>query len=66
MKTYLVFVIQAYAQKQDDGRLIDSAVLELIDTTADGAMARAKELVKKEFYRLSQVIEKEVCSSRQE
>jgi len=60
MKTYLVFVIQGYEQRLDDGTLVDSCVFELIDKDAKSAIKRAKKLVKKPFYRVHQIIEKEI------
>lgn len=60
MKTILVFIIQAYEMRTDDGQLQDVTSLELIDTSLDGAIKRAKKIVKKKFYRLSNVIEKEI------
>jgi len=60
MQKYLVFIIQGYAQRMDDGSLTDTCELQLIDTTVDGAMKRAEEIIKKPFYRLSMVVEKYV------
>jgi predicted transcriptional regulator len=61
MKTFLVFVIQAYEEKLDDGGLRDVVTLELIDKDGNSAIKRAKKTIKKSFYRISQVIEKEIC-----
>jgi hypothetical protein len=58
MKTYLVFIIQAYELKTEAGQLIDWVQLELIDQTPEQAIKRAKELIKKSNYRVSAVIEK--------
>lgn len=58
MKTYLVFVIQAYEVKLEDGRLIDSTEIQLIDTSPIRALKRAKKIIDKPYYRLSMVIEK--------
>lgn len=60
MEKYTVFVIQAYKLISPDGLLLDNVTLELIDTNEENAMTRAKELVKKDNYRLSQIIEKYV------
>lgn len=57
-KTYLVFVIQAYENKSDTGQLTDVVTLELIDKSAEAALKQAKQIIKKNFYRLSMVIEK--------
>jgi len=58
-KTYLVFVIQAHTGEMPDGRLQDSCELQLIDKNLKSAMKRAKKIIKKKFYRLSRVVEKE-------
>lgn len=58
MTTQLIFVIQAYQLRTDDGQLQDVTTLELIDKDYENALKRAKKLIKKEFYRLSNIIEK--------
>lgn len=59
-KTFkLVFVIQAYESASDTGQLSDVTVLELLDKDYSSALARAKKIIKKKFYRLQSVIEKE-------
>lgn len=57
-KKYLVFVLQAYVQKLDNGQLMDNVELQLIAESYKEAEKRAKEIIKKPFYRLSVVIEK--------
>lgn len=57
-KTYLVFVIQAHSGEMPDMRLTDVTTLELIDTSYDSALLRARKIVNKKFYRLSMVVEK--------
>ena len=52
-----VFIIQGYEQRTDTGQLIDAVQLELIDESYEKALARAKKLIKKTNYRLSNVIE---------
>lgn len=64
-ETYMVFVVQAYQSATDTGQLSDNVVLELIDTSTEKAIERAKKIIKKNFYRLSSVIEKETCQSQQ-
>jgi len=54
-----VFVIQAYVERSDSGSLNDVCSLELIDETAEKALERARQLIDKPFYRVSQIIEKE-------
>jgi len=59
MKTYLIFIIQAYESANDTGALSDVTTIELIDTKPENAIIRAKRLLKKKFYRVSNIIEKE-------
>lgn len=59
MKTYLIFIIQAYESATDTGQLQDVVTVELIDTSLEKALKRAKLIVKKKFYRVSNIIEKE-------
>jgi len=59
METYLVFIIQAHNGESPDGHLTDYTELQLIDTSYDNAEKRAKRIIKKKFYRLATVIEKE-------
>jgi hypothetical protein len=58
MKTQLIFIIQAYELRTDDGQLQDVTTIELIDKSYENALKRAKKLIKKKFYRLSNIIEK--------
>lgn len=55
----LVFVVQAYEQKDEMGRLIDSVTLELYAKSENEAIKRAKDIIKRPHYRVSGVIEKE-------
>lgn len=57
--TNLIFIIQAYESQSDTGQLTDVVNIELIDKTPELAIKRAKTLIKKKFYRLSNIIEKE-------
>lgn len=59
MKTYLIFIIQAYESATDTGQLQDVVTIELIDKSLENALKRVKLLVKKKFYRVSNIIEKE-------
>lgn len=59
MKTHLIFIIQAYESATDTGQLSDVVTLELIDTKPENAIKKAKTLIKKKFYRISNIIEKE-------
>ena len=53
------FTIQGYEQKQDTGALSDVTTFEILEETPDSAMARAKKLEKKAFYRFSSIIQKD-------
>ncbi len=57
---YLVFIIQAYEQKVDDGKLIDVCEIQIIAKTYNEALKRAQKIVSKPYYRLNMVIEKYV------
>lgn len=59
MKTHLIFIIQAYESATDTGQLTDVITIELIDKDPKSALKRAESLIKKKFYRLSNIIEKE-------
>jgi hypothetical protein len=57
-QTYLVFVVQAFRKRMEDGRLQDSVGLELIAKTGDEAVKRAKKIIIRKHYRIGGVIEK--------
>lgn len=59
MKTYLIFIIQAYESATDTGQLQDVVTIELIDKDIENVIKRAKKIIKKKFYRVSNIIEKE-------
>lgn len=59
MKNQLIFIIQAYESATDTGQLSDSTTIEVIDKDCNSALKRAKDLIKKKFYRVSNIIEKE-------
>lgn len=54
---YLIFILTGYNGLTSDGRLNDVVNVSLMDTSYDNALERAKKLVKKEQWRLSEVIE---------
>ena len=56
----LIFILQGYQQETPEGRLTDSVTIELVDKDYTSALKRAEKIVKKKFWRLSNVIEKEV------
>lgn len=57
MKTYLVFHVVGYEQKDQLGNLEEKVVIRLIDTTYEKALERAKKMVNKPFWLLGEVIE---------
>jgi hypothetical protein len=65
MKTYFVFVIQAYDEREPSGNLKNYVELQVICPTERCAMKKAAALVPDKQYRLSMVIEKELsgCQS---
>lgn len=54
----LVFIIQAFNKEFADGSIGDVATVELIDTSCESAIARAKKLIPKDKYRVSSIIER--------
>ena len=57
-ETYLVFIINCYQMQTEQGQLIDNVTMELVDTSYENALKRAEQIIKKDHYRLSGVIEK--------
>ncbi len=55
----LVFVIQAYESKNEMAQLQDVVVLELYAKDEKEAIKKAKKIIKRPFYRVSGVIEKD-------
>lgn len=55
---YLVFIIQGYDVQTPEGQLIGVTEYQMIDTSYESALKKAKTLFEKPFYRLSMVIEK--------
>lgn len=53
-----IFVIQGYEQKLEDGRLTDVVTYEVYAKNEKEAIKKAKSYVKKLFYRVMSVIEK--------
>jgi len=60
LKSFLVFVVQGYERKLDDGTLVDNVTFEVIAENEKNALNKAKEIIKKPYYRVAQVIEKEL------
>ena len=57
MKKDIVWVIQGYEKEVADGRLEDVVLFEVYAESEDKAIERAKELIKKKYYRIQRVIE---------
>jgi len=57
-KTKMIFFIQGYDAKMEDGRITEVINFELYANSYDEAVERAKKLYPKNLYRLSGVIEK--------
>lgn len=55
----LVFIVQGHEGEMPGMQLIDVCTLELYCKDEVEALKRAKKLIKKKFYRVSQIIEKE-------
>lgn len=55
----LVFVVQAYANHTPMGALEDVVTLELFADSEKAAIARAKTIIERAYYRVSSVIEKD-------
>jgi len=55
----LVFIIQGYDKRNENGSLEEVIVFEIIAKKEKEAIKKAKSIFKKPFYRISGVIEKE-------
>jgi hypothetical protein len=55
----LIFIVQAYEEEMPGMQLSNVCTVELYCKSAEEALKRAKSIIKKKFYRISQVIEKE-------
>jgi hypothetical protein len=53
-----IFITQAYESKNEMGNLEDVVTLELIAKSEKEAIKKAKTIIKRPFYRVSGVIEK--------
>lgn len=61
MKTYLIFIIQAYEEfDKVTGTVKDLCIIEVINVSAEAAIKQAKGIIKKKYYRISSVIEHEL------
>lgn len=57
MEKYTVIIIQAHDGETPDGRVMNVTTIELMEQDPEIALKRAKDLIKKKFYRVSQIIE---------
>ena len=57
MKTYYLFTVQAYYEKSEDGTMMDYALVRVIAKNSDEAIRKAKKLITKKNYRVSEIIE---------
>ena len=62
MEKYIVIAIQGYEVKLEDGRLVGSVEIQLMENDINVALKRAKKLIKKPFYRVSNIVENYVKS----
>lgn len=62
MNKYMVIVVQAHDGETPQGQLMNVTSLELMESDPKVALKRAKKLIKKKHYRISQVIETYVKS----
>lgn len=56
MKTH--FIIQAYQTRTETGGLTDVCTVDVFAKTEEEALNKAKNYIKKEYYRVSDIIEK--------
>jgi hypothetical protein len=54
---YLVIIIQAHEGEMPDGRILDATTIELMDDDPKEALKRAKKLIHKKHYRISNIME---------
>ena len=55
--TYSLFTVQAYFERGEDGNLLDFAVVRVIADNARSAIRKAKKLINKKNYRISEITE---------
>ena len=54
---HMHYLIQAYTAKTDDGQLMDVATIDIFAKSEAEALKRARTILKKDFYRVHQVVE---------
>ena len=57
MKTYLLFHIVGYEGEDPLHNLENKVVIRLIDKSANSALKRAEEMVKKKFWEIAEIVE---------
>jgi len=57
----LVFIVQGYDKISETGNLENVVTFEIIAKKEKEAIKKAKSIIKKPFYRVSGVIEKDKC-----
>lgn len=57
-----IFIVQAYTSKNEMGQLQDVVALELYAKDEKEALERAKDIITRDWYRVSGVIEKHAKS----
>jgi hypothetical protein len=62
MNKYMVIVVQAHDGETPQGQLLNVTTIELMEDDPDRAVKRAKKLIKRKHYRVSQIIENYVKS----
>ncbi len=56
-ETYLAYEIQAYQERAENGQLLDFCTIVVIAENEDQAIKKAKTLINKSNYRISNIIE---------
>ena len=54
----VIYIVQGFETKLAEGNLVDIATIEVYANTEEEALERARQYVKKSYYRVSHVIEK--------
>lgn len=62
MEKYMVIVVQAFDHEAPGGSLINVTSIELMENKPDVALKRAKALIERKHYRISNIVENYVKS----
>lgn len=60
VKFITVWIIQCFREETKEGHLTDIVTVEVIADNETQAMKKAKKLVKRPIYRISQIVEQEL------